>query len=112
MRKLVRRSAERDDEGQIIKELQRGRRTMRLVRVTARQRSAPMAPCEADLSHAPILPPCVPAELEKRSPGPGCLAVGQRRDGWVGRSFLHQLPDTWDDLAAVQFDVGYEGLVG
>jgi hypothetical protein len=25
---------------------------------------------------------------------------------------LHQLTDTWYDLAAVQFDVGYEGLVG
>jgi hypothetical protein len=27
-------------------------------------------------------------------------------------SFLHQLPDTWDDLAAVQLGVGHEGFVG
>ena len=26
--------------------------------------------------------------------------------------FLHQLTDTWDDLAAVQLNVGHEGFVG
>jgi hypothetical protein len=27
-------------------------------------------------------------------------------------SFLHQFPDTWDDLVAIQLDVGHEGFVG
>jgi hypothetical protein len=64
VRELVRRSAERDDEGQIVKELQRGRPTMRLVRVTARQRSAPMASSEANFSHAAILPGALLREAE------------------------------------------------
>jgi hypothetical protein len=27
-------------------------------------------------------------------------------------SFLDQFPDAWDDLAAIQFDVGHERFVG
>jgi hypothetical protein len=38
------------------------------------------------------------------------LALGHR-DAMRG-SFLHQLTDTWDDLAAVQLNVGHEGFVG
>ena len=64
VRKLVRRSAERDDEGQIVKELQRSRRTMRLVWITGRKRSAPMAPSEANLSHTAILPGALLRKVE------------------------------------------------
>src|SRR5215218_1417273 len=38
------------------------------------------------------------------------LAVGHKDA--MRRSFLHELPDAGDDLAAVQLDVGYEGFVG
>ena len=46
-------------------------------------------------------------------PGPRRLtAVASGSSEGLRGSFLHELPDTGDDLAAVQLDVGHEGFVG
>ena len=61
----------------------------------------------------PGLAAAVPDLMDARAPRKDhrvALAVGHKdvRRG----SFLHQVPDTWDDLATVQLDVGHEGFVG
>ena len=50
---------------------------------------------------------CVDAPISRRYRA--SLATSDHRHRG---SPLHQLTDTWDDLAAVQLDVGHEGLVG
>ena len=58
----------------------------------ARQRSAPMAPSEADLSHAPTLPPCVLRKVEYCQARRADLRLARRghiSDAWMIPSSTH-----------------------